>query len=269
MSYPESWIPEVGEIDRAVGSYIPAHRVAAIRTLIRDAVMKALAEQRQRFIEPPLAREQPCGCVVCVCDDDERCYGCGAKNCDDPSACVLRLGDRNGRAYRDAPSYGGLLAKLAEQEARHRREVLEARIEEVQQWGLCGDRDDARHCPTCAYVAALRAELAALAGQKVRRATLGEAERDRLKRLLPVARFGMKCFDGHREGLGDLDGSDLQEWAEACGLLHEVHVTEPCGDSCRCAEWDDFPQECLRETDDVDIVRTELAALDAEEEKKP
>lgn len=28
-----------------------------------------------------LARLQSCGCVVCTCDDDERCHGCGAKNC--------------------------------------------------------------------------------------------------------------------------------------------------------------------------------------------
>lgn len=28
-----------------------------------------------------LARHQPCGCVVCVCDDDVQCQGCGAKNC--------------------------------------------------------------------------------------------------------------------------------------------------------------------------------------------
>lgn len=44
----ESWMPSVGEIDRAVGSYIPADRVAAIRTLIRAAVEKALAEQEAR-----------------------------------------------------------------------------------------------------------------------------------------------------------------------------------------------------------------------------
>lgn len=28
-----------------------------------------------------LARHQPCGCVVCTCEDEERCNGCGAKNC--------------------------------------------------------------------------------------------------------------------------------------------------------------------------------------------
>jgi hypothetical protein len=28
-----------------------------------------------------LAREQMCGCVVCVCEDEEQCQGCGARHC--------------------------------------------------------------------------------------------------------------------------------------------------------------------------------------------
>ena len=28
-----------------------------------------------------LAREQPCGCIVCRCEDEHQCHGCGAKNC--------------------------------------------------------------------------------------------------------------------------------------------------------------------------------------------
>lgn len=28
-----------------------------------------------------LARNQPCGCVVCQCEDDNQCQGCGAKHC--------------------------------------------------------------------------------------------------------------------------------------------------------------------------------------------
>lgn len=30
-----------------------------------------------------LAKHQPCGCVVCTCEDEEQCHGCGAKNCGD------------------------------------------------------------------------------------------------------------------------------------------------------------------------------------------
>lgn len=28
-----------------------------------------------------LAKHQPCGCVVCWCEDERQCHGCGAKNC--------------------------------------------------------------------------------------------------------------------------------------------------------------------------------------------
>jgi hypothetical protein len=28
-----------------------------------------------------LAKHQPCGCVVCTCEDPEQCHGCGAKHC--------------------------------------------------------------------------------------------------------------------------------------------------------------------------------------------
>jgi hypothetical protein len=28
-----------------------------------------------------LDRYQKCGCIVCICDDDERCHGCGAQHC--------------------------------------------------------------------------------------------------------------------------------------------------------------------------------------------
>lgn len=132
MSKP-SWMPSDEAIWNAVirdsrHEQRNARGYSEVKDMIRTAGEKALAEQRQQFMEPPLAREQPCGCVVCVCDSDERCYGCGAKNCDDPTTCVLRLGDRTKRVYRDAPSYSGLLAKLAEQEARHRREVLNAQV---------------------------------------------------------------------------------------------------------------------------------------------
>ena len=51
--------------------------------------------------------------------------------------------------------------------------------------------------------------------------------------------------EGPRYGC-DLDGGDVQDRALMLGLLVEVEVAEPCGESCNCAEWDDFPQSCMR-----------------------
>jgi len=79
---------------------------------------------------------------------------------------------------------------------------------------------------------------------------------DENERLSALAAYGLACFDETRSELADLDGSWLQDKAVELGLLREVHVTEPCGDCCRCAEWDDFPQDCLRETEAVKAARS-------------
>lgn len=45
----------------------------------------------------------------------------------------------------------------------------------------------------------------------------------------------------------DLDGGDLQEIAEKFGLIKPIQVSEPCGPSCSCAEYDStFPTTCYR-----------------------
>ena len=59
--------------------------------------------------------------------------------------------------------------------------------------------------------------------------------------------FGRWCMEQLRDEIGnDLDGGAAQDKAEELGLLVRIHVTESCGDHCSCAEYDDFPQECLR-----------------------
>jgi hypothetical protein len=59
--------------------------------------------------------------------------------------------------------------------------------------------------------------------------------------------FGRWCFSELRDNIGDdLEGGAAQDKAEALGLLVRVPVTKPCGENCFCAEYDDFPQECLR-----------------------
>lgn len=64
-----------------------------------------------------------------------------------------------------------------------------------------------------------------------------------------LAIFGRMVLEQSRESFGDVDGGWIQDKAIECGLLQEVPVTASCGDDCRCAEWDDFPQRCLRLTD--------------------
>lgn len=45
---------------------------------------------------------------------------------------------------------------------------------------------------------------------------------------------------------GGVDGFELQDMAEAAGVLVRVTVDKPCGEHCACAEFGDFPQDCFR-----------------------
>lgn len=42
---------------------------------------EALLGEVERLKGPTLAKHQPCGCVICDCEGQERCFGCGAKHC--------------------------------------------------------------------------------------------------------------------------------------------------------------------------------------------
>ena len=62
----------------------------------------------------------------------------------------------------------------------------------------------------------------------------------------------------NRSTFGDIDG-DLQDYMEDIGLLISVKAIEPCGTDCTCAEFGDFPQDCLRLNKQVTQLKNELA----------
>lgn len=45
--------------------------------------------------ERNLNKFQSCGCVLCTCEDEIQCHGCGAKNCGTKD-CVLKLNPESG-----------------------------------------------------------------------------------------------------------------------------------------------------------------------------
>lgn len=70
--------------------------------------------------------------------------------------------------------------------------------------------------------------------------------------LTPLEQFALAVLEEHRNEITDLDGGWIQDRAEGYGLIAPVTVNEPCSESyCKCAEYADFPQECLRETDEI------------------
>jgi len=84
-----------------------------------------------------------------------------------------------------------------------------------------------------------------------------------------LADFGLAVIEATREELGDLDGGELQEMAVMAGVLAPVHATEPCAEECRCAEYDDFPQECFRYPPDVRAAIDAARAPRSEQEERP
>jgi hypothetical protein len=70
-------------------------------------------------------------------------------------------------------------------------------------------------------------------------------------KLRGLAAFGLAVLEESRCELADLDGGWIQDKAQELGLLMSVPVAEPCGENCHCAEYGDFPQDCLRYSEDV------------------
>lgn len=58
--------------------------------------------------------------------------------------------------------------------------------------------------------------------------------------------FARWVIHEHRSSMCDVGGGDIQDKLDQLGLLVSVRVTEPCGEDCPCAEYGDFPQDCLR-----------------------
>lgn len=57
-------------------TYIEPLHVEELEALCTLA-LQALAMQPR----PTLHKYQSCGCVICTCENDEQCQGCGAKHC--------------------------------------------------------------------------------------------------------------------------------------------------------------------------------------------
>lgn len=86
------------------------------------------------------------------------------------------------------------------------------------------------------------------------RAEYDERTRNRAKRerqesaTEALAKLGAWVLQQSRDDFGDVDGGSIQDKAIELGLLEAIKVSQPCGELCRCAEYDDFPQTCLRLT---------------------
>ncbi|WP_175760466.1 hypothetical protein [Burkholderia anthina] len=66
-----------------------------------------------------------------------------------------------------------------------------------------------------------------------------------------LKRFAGLVLKDHRNGgyPGEVDGGELQAYAEQCGLIEERRVESPCGENCSCTDFGEFPTTCYFNTD--------------------
>lgn len=78
--------------------------------------------------------------------------------------------------------------------------------------------------------------------------------------LSRLERFALAVLEEARgDSIGYIDGGWLQDKGEELGVLVKVPVTEPCGELCQCAEYGDFPQDCLRYSDEASAARSRIS----------
>lgn len=98
-------------------------------------------------------------------------------------------------------------------------------------------------------VDAARATVAALLASAV------AAERERVDALTPLARLGLAALEACRDG-DDYEGYDIQDAAEKFGVVVGVPSDRPCGEDCRCEEYD--ADICYRDTPATTAARSFL-----------
>jgi hypothetical protein len=117
------------------------------------------------------------------------------------------------------------------------------------------------------HTAAGESYFAARADRDAKRAALLHS----LREMARLATFGAWALEELRgDNLGcDINGGDAQDEAVRLGILTTKVVTEPCGESCQCAELADFPTDCLHYADDVRPLIPRLAARTPQPETRP
>jgi hypothetical protein len=65
---------------------------------LEDIYCTAIDAYEETPTKPLLARNQPCGCIVCICSDPDRCHGCGSHHCG-----KHEVGDIPNPVYEETP----------------------------------------------------------------------------------------------------------------------------------------------------------------------
>lgn len=70
-------------------------------------------------------RKLSCGCVICICEDDEQCHGCGGTHCGKPrSECVINEWRKSRFIPADVPEIDKIKADLADTAFHYVKELV-------------------------------------------------------------------------------------------------------------------------------------------------
>ena len=125
-------------------------------------LLERIAElEAENVNSPTRARNQPCGCLVCICANDEQCQGCGALNCK-TVGCVFTEPGQPRIAWEDHPLVKR--AEAAEAKLKKRGEWIVKYVAKARK--IESERDAAikELSATATKAGHLEAQLAALVG---------------------------------------------------------------------------------------------------------
>ncbi len=109
----------------------------------RKHLTEAIAQQPAA---PTLAKHQPCGCVICTCEDEQQCRGCGAKHCgnrtDHPPYVVQQPAAERDLEEREQRDEALLRQALGRAHQTAMEQTLKARTPECAEFaGIAQDLD--------------------------------------------------------------------------------------------------------------------------------
>lgn len=84
----ENWQRVVGDLKAGTFHAFDSERIIKAMDFAINAARPHEADQGKALAT--YKRNQPCGCIVCFCADEERCHGCGARSCGKGEACVFK-----------------------------------------------------------------------------------------------------------------------------------------------------------------------------------
>jgi len=94
--------------EEILGAHSARQALALQRKLFRELederdALREEVERLKEWREPHLKRIQPCGCILCICETEDQCNGCGATSCKKHANSIASIADDPTAVWEDHP----------------------------------------------------------------------------------------------------------------------------------------------------------------------